>query len=474
MTVINRRAFLTGSAATFAGGAGLLGVLNGNKAWAAETSGYRALVCVFLFGGMDHADTVFPFDQASYDQLASVRPGLFNAYNQSPDAAASRARDNLLPINPVNAGAFGGRQFALSPQMAELQAMFEGGEMAIVGNVGPLIEPTSRTTFDDGSVELPTRLFSHNDQQSTWMGLGVEGTRLGWGGQFTDAAIASDPTTNPLFASISTRGSTLFLAGDTSQAFTASTGGGAQGLDVVSRRSILGGNDRFQAQRDAVEAYLSNADFNNSEALKRDYARMSAGGVNNVRAFNEASDNLVPFATEFPDTSLGGQLKIVAETIETRDVLNVSRQVFFVGIGGFDTHSNQTGDLPGLQSQISQALSAFRDAMIERGVWESVTVFTASDFGRTTIDNGDGTDHGWGGHHFVLGGSVAGGQILGDIPVADLESEQYTPSRGRLIPSVSVEQYAATLGRWFGLNDDELNAALPNLSQFPDTNLGFV
>jgi len=473
MTIMNRRHFLTGSAATFAGGAGALGLLNQNKAWAADTSGYKALVCVFLFGGLDHADTVLPFDEASYNQLANVREGLFNSY-ENQDDEVSRARNNLLPINPANAGAFGGRSFALAPQMTEMQSMFESGEMAIVGNVGPLIEPTDRQSFDDRTVALPPRLFSHNDQQSTWMAFGVEGSRLGWGGRFADTVLASDTTANPLFTSISTRGSTVFLSGENSQSFTASTNGGAVDLNISQRRNFLGGNSRFDAPRDAIEDFFATTEFGSTSPMARDFSRMTAGGVANVRLFNEAGDNIVPFSAEFPDSSLGSQLRTVAETIEARNVLDVSRQIFFVGTGGFDTHSNQANRLPGLQRQISEAIGAFRNAMVERGLWNDVTVFTASDFGRTTIDNGDGTDHGWGGHHFVAGGSVAGGRIIGNIPTADVDGIDYTPSRGRLIPTVSVEQYAATLGSWFGLNDDELQSALPNLSQFSDTNLGFV
>ncbi|MEM7664056.1 MAG: DUF1501 domain-containing protein [Pseudomonadota bacterium] len=473
MTHMNRRHFLTGSAATFAGGTGMLGLLNQNKAWAADTSGYRALVCVFLFGGLDHADTVFPFDEPSYDLLADVRDGLFDRYD-SEDDEFSRDRDNLLPITPSNAADFGSRSFALSPQMPEMQALFQSGEMAIVGNVGPLIEPTDRASFDNETVQLPPRLFSHNDQQSTWMALGVEGSRLGWGGQFSDAALASDSTANSLFASISTRGNTVFLSGDTSQPFAASNNGGTEELEITERSFLLGGNSRFDNQRAAIEAFYNTSDFGSAGTMRRDFNRIVVGGIDNVRRFNEARDNLVPFSTVFPNSQLGTQLRTVAETIEARDALEVSRQVFFVGIGGFDTHSDQAARLPGLQIQISQAINAFRDAMVERGLWNDVTLFTASDFGRTTIDNGDGTDHGWGGHHFVLGGSVAGGRILGDIPTADVSSSNYTPTSGRLIPSVSVEQYAATLGSWFGLNDDELNAALPNLSRFQNANLGFV
>jgi len=423
---------------------------------------------------MDHADTVFPMAQAEYDQLAALRAGLFSSYENNADATRSRSRDNLLPITPGNAAAFGTREFALSPQMPEMQSLFQTGEMAIIGNVGPLIEPTTRQSFEDSSVQLPPRLFSHNDQQSTWMALETEGAQLGWGGQFADAILASDVTTNPLFTSITTSGLPVFLAGNSASPFAAVSGGNARELNVVDARFFLGGNSRFDAQRDALKQYFDTMEFNSPAAMQRDFGRMSSEGVENVRSFNAAIESLVPLSTTFPDTGLGRQLQSVAEVIEARNAFNVSRQIFFVGIGGFDTHSGQANSLPNLQTQISSALLSFRNAMIERNVWNDVTVFTASDFGRTTIDNGDGTDHGWGSHHFVLGGSVAGGDIYGDVPSPDIESTFYTASRGRLIPTTSVEQYAATLGSWFGLTDAELASVLPNLNAFSQPNIGFV
>ena len=470
MAKITRRSFLAGGAAGFAGATTALGLLNRSKAWAADTTGYRALVCVFLFGGLDHADTVFPFSQGEYDQLANLRAGLFNAYNGQP--STSRARDNLLQITPANASAFGGREFALSPQMPEMQNLFESGEMAIVGNVGPLVEPTDRDSFDNQSVVLPPRLFSHNDQQSSWMALDVEGAQLGWGGQFADAVLASDANANPLFTSITTSNS-IFLAGNTSFPFFASVNGGRElELNIVEQEFLLGGNDRFNAQRQAVENYYNTTDFGSLGVMQRDFTRMAAQGIENNSIFQSSLESIVPFATIFPEGPLGNQLNSVAEAIQVGNAMNVSRQIFFVGIGGFDTHSNQASRLPGLQAQISGALMAFRNAMIERNLWNGVTVFTGSDFGRTVIDNGDGTDHGWGAHHFVLGGSVQGGNIYGDIPSPDIDSQFYTPTRGRLIPTTSVERYAATLGRWFGLSEAELSTALPKLTSFGDADLG--
>ncbi|MEL7130719.1 MAG: DUF1501 domain-containing protein, partial [Pseudomonadota bacterium] len=383
-------------------------------------------------------------------------------------------RSNLLELDVQNASAVGGRSFALAPGMAEMQSLFASGELAIVGNVGPLIEPTDRESFQNETVALPPRLFSHNDQQSTWMALDVEGAQLGWGGRFADAALASDTTANPLFSAITTAGNQVFLAGETARQFAAGSIGGGLDLTITSLEFILGPGQRGVDQRAAVEAFYAQSNFGNPSIMARDYARISSTGIGNVRGFNQATSDIVPFSTEFPQSPLGRQLRTVAETIEARNVFGVSRQVFFVGLGGFDTHSAQSFALPSRQVQISAALNAFRDAMVERNLWQDVTVFTASDFGRALVDNGDGTDHGWGGHHFVAGGSVNGGQIFGDIPRPDPSLSQYTPLSGRLIPTISVEQYAATLGAWFGLSLDELQIALPNLSQFPTPTIGFV
>lgn len=473
MTHLSRRHFLAGTTATFAGAAGALGLLGNNKAWAADTSGYKALVCIFLKGGMDHADTVLPIDQASYDLLRTARAGLFNAYGVG-SGSSSRDRANLLELTALNASSFGGRAFGLPVQLGPLHQMFETGELAIVGNVGPLLQPTDRAQFESRSIPLPTRLFSHNDQQSTWMSLGVEGTRTGWGGRFADAAIAADPSANPLYSAIATSSNDVFLAGSTARQFYAPSSASTSVMNIDGNRNILGNNSRFDPLRAAVREGLLQTDFGSPSLYGRDFSTVQSRGVNNNIAFASARQSIVPFQTAFPTTGLGNQLRTVAETILVQSTLRVTRQVFYVTIGGFDTHSDQANSLTRLHTQMAEAITAFRLAMIERNQWNNVTVFTASDFGRTTIDNGDGTDHGWGAHHFVAGGQVAGRRIYGDIPAADLRSDRYTASRGRLIPSVSVEQYAATLGAWFGLSQAELATALPNLSRFPTPNLGFM
>ncbi len=473
MAYLSRRHFLKGSSAFgFAGAVGALSGLGVSKAWAADTAGYKAMVCIFLKGGMDQGDTVLPYDQASYDQLRAVRQGLFNAYN-ADDAASSRNRANLLQLNANNAASFGGREYALPTQLSPLHDMFEGGDLAIVGNVGPLVEPTTRTQVENSSVILPKRLFSHNDQQSTWMSLGVEGSRFGWGGKFVDAAMASAPGDNSLFASISTGSNDVFLAGDTTSPFRV-TSDGAPEPSLTSRKWYLGYTDADDAARARMREYFGRNDFDNTNIFAQDLRNANKRAIENSETILAARESAGPLTTEFPNDSLGRQLRSVAETIQIQGALNVSRQMFYVTTGGYDTHSGQANSIGGRHASLAAAMAAFRAAMIEIGHWNDTVMFTASDFGRTVIDNGDGTDHGWGGHQFVAGGAVRGKSIYGSLPAAETESENFWPSRGRLIPGVSVEQFAASLGGWFGLTGSELNEALPSLSNFNETDLGFM
>lgn len=473
MANISRRHVLAGlGTAGFASSLGSMSGLGLNNAWAANTSGYKAMVCIFLKGGMDGADTILPYDQASYNQLRNVRSGLFGAYN-SDSSNSTRNRANILQMNLDNAGDFGGRQFGMPLQLAPLHSMFEAGDLAVVGNVGPLIEPTTRAAMDNNTAILPKRLFSHNDQQSTWMSFGVEGVSRGWGGRFMDRVVASAPNQNRIFSAIATSSNDVFLAGEDVTQFKVGTSGIAE-PNLYNNRNLLGYNDGDDAARDKIRTFLSKRDFQSQNVFEQDIATATSKAVDNTAQFAQAQENATPFATEFADDRVSRQMRSVAETIKIRQFLNVSRQMFYVSTGGYDTHSNQANSIGDLHSQLAAAISSFRQAMIEIGEWNNVVVFTASDFGRTVIDNGNGTDHGWGGHHLVAGGDVQGKRLYGEVPFADVDSGSYTKSRGRLIPTTSVEQYAATMGSWFGLDSGELRAALPNLNNFNQTNLGFM
>ncbi|MEL7041076.1 MAG: DUF1501 domain-containing protein [Pseudomonadota bacterium] len=473
MAYISRRHVLAGlGTAGFANSLGAIANLGINQAWAADTGGYKAMVCIFLKGGMDGADTILPYDQASYDQLRNVRVGLFNSYNAN-SGVSTRNRNNLLKMNLDNAGAFGGREFAMPQELSPLHAMFEGGDLAVVGNVGPLIEPTTRAGMDNGSAVLPRRLFSHNDQQSTWMSFDVEGVNRGWGGRFMDQVVASAPNQNRIFSAISATGNDVFLAGETVSQFKVGTSG-IREPNLFANNNILGNEAGDTEARNKIRRLLAQRDFQSRNVFEQDIAAATAKAVENTEQFAQAQENATPFTTTFAGDRLSSQMRSVAETIKIRQFLNVSRQMYYVSTGGYDTHSNQANTLGGLHTNLANAISSFRDAMIEIGEWNNVVVFTASDFGRTTIDNGNGTDHGWGAHHFVAGGAVQGKRLYGEVPLADVDSSSYTKTRGRLIPTTSVEQYAATMGNWFGLNSAELRTALPNLNNFNTSDIGFM
>lgn len=454
---------LTAAAPLAMTGGSLVSTLASMNAQAMDTAGYKALVCVFLFGGMDCHDTVLPYDLSSYNSYARIRSSLLAAYASQP-GGSSRQRSALLPLTPATAD-FGGRQFALPPQMSALHTLFQEGNAAIVGNVGPLIQPTDRSAFLQGSATVPRRLFSHNDQQSTWMSFAPEGSQLGWGGRFGDSAARASANMENIFSQISVAGNTVFLSGE-------QVGPYQIGVDGVPSIFLLDrvGNGVPASLEPVLRAHFTSAGADRSNLLERDFINLSQVSYAANDLLGDALQSAPEFTTNFPGSSLGAQLRAVARTISVRDVLGASRQIFFVGLGGFDTHSAQASELPGLQRDISDSIAALYAATREMGIESAVTTFTAADFGRTLTVNGDGTDHGWGSHHFVVGGAVQGRDIYGDIPVSELGHSQDS-GNGRLIPSVSVEQLAAPLGAWYGLSPAEIAQALPGLSSFPGAQL---
>jgi len=447
-------------------GSGLGSALSEMPAMAADTSGYKALVCLFFRGGMDGWDTLIPFDTPSRAEYERLRDDLLRAYR---NAGISRDPDNLIELTPANAGTFGGRTFGLPRELAPLASMFDAGNAAIVANVGPLIEPTDRNGFMTGRARIPDRLFSHNDQQSTWESSAPEGSRFGWGGLFGDFVRSGNA--NPTFTAISTTGNSVFLSGLAGVPYSLND----SRVSIVQVRNnpnrIGTRTDRAFALLDEHFRGIGARRFN---IFERDLRAALNDSIRSADIFRDvAGPQGVTLQTAFPTSRLGSQLSTIAEVISLRTGLGARRQVFFCDTGGFDTHSGQVSTLPGLQADIAGSIAAFFTAMDEIGITNEVTLFTASDFGRTLTVNGDGTDHGWGGVQFVVGGAVNGGAIYGMPPIVALDTNE-DPGRGRLIPTTSVEQYAATLGAWFGLTNTDLNTVLPQLRAFAPANLGFV
>ncbi len=474
----DRRSFLKGmsgaGALSFLGGTGILSAMaSSTTAHAAEVSGYKAIVCLFLHGGQDCNDTVLPYDQASYDDYAQLRPGLLADY-AAKTGGSNRTLERLLPLNPQNAADFGTRQFALPDELEPIKNLFDSGNAAILGNVGPLLQPMTRSEYQSGALPRPKKLYSHNDQQSTWKSNAPEGTIVGWGGKFADAVVASGANSEDKFTAITTDGNTVFLSGDDVQQFALDSNGPPRVSGLRNFRSpLLGTGGRSELAKQLLEESYRNAGLNSNNLLKRDVSTINNRAFDLNATFANALENAPELSTPFPGDSTARQLESVANTINIRSALGVGRQVFFVGIGGFDTHDNQATQLADRHTRYANAIASFYQATVEMGAENDVTLFTASDFGRALLENGDGTDHGWGGHHFIVGGAVNGNQIYGDIPPYITGHDQ-DAGNGRLIPQISVEQYAATLGKWFGLNEAELGTALPNLANFSVKDLGFM
>lgn len=474
---MDRRKFIAGSAAgsavSFAGRAGILSLLANGTAKAASQEGYKAIVCLFFYGGQDCHDTILPYDKPSYEKYTTFRSDILKKYAEQP-GGSTRAHERLLALNPTNAARFGNRKFALPETLEPLKSLFDSGNAAIIGNVGPLIEPINAEDHKKGIKQSPKLLFSHNDQQSTWMAAAPEGVIKGWGGKMADSILSKYSSQEAIFTAISTAGNSVFLSGEKAKSYVLSTAGPQQvsGMTDMGEFLLESAKDNPIA-KDLLEKHYRDFGSHRINLFQKDLANITNNAFYANEKFARALSKANKIETSFPQSDVGQQLRAVAETINVRDQLNTARQIFFVGMPGFDTHDNQAVTLNKLQVQYSEAINAFYKATIEMRLSNDVTLFTAADFGRALLENGSGTDHGWGGHHFVVGGAVKGNTIYGDIPPHDIGHE-YDAGNGRLIPQYSVEQYAATLGKWLGLSDAELLSALPALNNFSSSDLGFM
>ncbi len=429
------------------------------EAAAFDASDYKALVCIFLYGGNDYANTVVPFDPANYALYHQIRAG--TAGEDAAGIALARASLAATALTPLNGPVLTDNlQYALAPQLTGLKGLFDAGRLAIQLNVGPLIQPTTLAQYQSSNRAanpLPPKLFSHNDQQSVWQSKDSEGSTSGWGGRLGDLALSSN-SPNATLTCINASGNAVFVSGRDALQYQISTRG-------AIRMDALRGN-----LRNAVNAILAR---NSSHAFEKECARVARRSIDLEGVVNGALGG-VTLGTTFPSGNpLGNQLRIVARLIGARAALAVKRQVFFVSMGGFDNHNSLMDDHPRLMTRLNDAMTAFHAATLELGVAEKVTAFTASDFGRTLSSNSDGSDHGWGAHHFVMGGAVNGGRFYGTAPHVSVDSDDQV-GQGRLLPSTSVDQFAATLARWFGCEISELPGIMPNIGNFPGDSLGFV
>ncbi|MBS0495152.1 MAG: DUF1501 domain-containing protein [Proteobacteria bacterium] len=421
------------------------------EASAATASDYKALVCVFLYGGNDYANTVVPYDQASFDAQYALRGNL----------RIDRAALTATLLNPT-AALPDGRQYALAPGLAPLVPLFNAGQMAVLLNVGTLVQPTTLAQYQARSVPLPPKLFSHNDQQSYWQSSSPEGATSGWGGRLGDLFASGNG--NATFTSMGVSGNAVYLAGKSAVQYQV-TPGGAVAVNGV--RAPLFGS---AAASSALQALMTGA---RAQQLENEYVRVCQRSLDANAQLSGAVGG-INLATSFPGgNSLADQLKMVAKLIAARGALGAKRQVFFVSIGGFDTHDSLLKVHPGLMANVGNAMAAFYQTTVELGVASQVTTFTASDFGRTLVSNSDGSDHGWGSMHFALGGAVKGAAYYGKAPVI-ANGGPDDVGQGRLLPGLSVDQYAATMASWLGVSGSDLGMVLPNLGNYSLRNLGFV
>ncbi len=451
----SRRAFLQRAGALSVAGAATPWALNLaaiGEAAAATATDYKALVCVFLYGGNDCANTLIPYDTANYTAYQAMRPAL--AYAQSALAATA-----LTP-----AGLPSGRQYALAPELAPLMPAWNAGRLGVLLNVGTLVQPTTKQQFRNASVPLPPKLFSHNDQQSIWQSSAPEGAASGWGGRMGDLFAAGNGAST--FTCVNVSGNAVFLSGKTAVQYQV-TPSGPVALNAA-QNALFGSSACSTALKNLVTA-------TRTDVFENEYNRVLARSLAAGGSLTAALASAPALATAFPaGNGLADQLKLVARMISNASAIGAKRQVFFVSLGGFDTHSSLNAVHPGLLATVASALAAFQQATVELGVANQVTAFTASDFGRTATGS-DGSDHGWGSMHVVLGGAVAGGRFYGSAPAVANDGPDDV-GQGRLVPTTSVDQYAATLGRWFGIGDTDLALVLPNLTHWDASQrtLGFV
>lgn len=514
MTTFNasRRVFLRHAGALSglgAAGAPLALNLAGIGAAAAQSAAdYKALVCLFMFGGNDAYNMVLPTDTTSWAHYTMLR-------NQSPDSiallapgtapnasAAAGSPSRLGGVLPIHALRSQGRSFALHPMLAELQGLFNTDRrLAILPNIGPLSTPTTKAQLAMASHPKPANLFSHNDQQNTWQTFAPEGATRGWGGRLADMLVAQN--SRAAFTSISASGNAVWLSGESVRQYQVG-GSGAIRMGIDGGGRLFGSTDVAAAMQRIVSGTRGGHVFEGDLAsVSKRSIEVESTLRNALRAASDSAFGTAPASGNYDarndpklqhDNINGGksfndlaqQLQIVARMVDAgmSGSIGVKRQVFFVSVGGFDTHDNQNRSHAELMSKLGHAMRYFDTALGAIGARDKVMTFTASDFGRTFTSNGDGTDHGWGAHHFVMGGGVKGGDLYGNFPVLgeknannnNFDSSPNQIGNGALLPETSVDQLGATLARWFGVSSGQFGDVFPNLANFnaSDRDLGFL
>lgn len=457
-----RRTFLRRASALSAVGAGSAYALGlaGLGELAAQTgdTDYKALVCVFLAGGNDHSNTLIPYDNLNYNRYSALRGGPGGVALPQSDLRSTV----LLPKEKQTLT--DDQVLALAPSLPRLKARFDEGVMAPVMNVGPLLAPLTRSQYESPNTNAyprPAKLFSHNDQRSTWQAFRPEGAVTGWGGMLGDIGMSSNQ--NAMFTAINTSGNAVFLSGQETGAYRIGSSGATR----------VGGLSRLYGSAVAGNALDTLLRFQGGHVFETDQATVNARSIDYSGFVNDALEKAPEFTRYADGSDLAGQLSLVSQVMAARRDLGVTRQVFFVTMGGFDNHTNLKQKHQGLLTELDEALDEFYSVILRLGLQDNMAAFTASDFGRTLTFNGRGSEHGWGGHHFVLGGGVKGGQIYGKAPHVSVRTDDQV-GQGRLLPDIAVDQYASTMAKWFGVRTSDLHYVAPNIGRFPTPDIGFM
>jgi uncharacterized protein (DUF1501 family) len=447
-----RREFLRRSAQLSAlTGTSLAGTLLTAGAASAQTGNdFKALVCINLSGGNDQSNTVVPNGGAEYNAYAAARPTL------------ALSKTQLLNLAPQG---YNGQPLALHPSLSAIKPLFDQGRMALLANVGTLAAPITKAQWNNGrpTVAVPAQLTSHSDQTGAWQtGLPDRASETGWFGRIGDLTAAAYNPTSGVSIAMSMAGNNILQAGDSTIQYQLTTQGAVkvQALTGLYGSSV-GANALYRLMADPRGALLEN-----------ELTKVSSRAMNvESRVTNALSG--VNLGVVFPTTGIGKQLQMVARMIAAQSPLAQRRQLFFVQQGGYDFHDDLLTDQARLLQELGDAMAAFYAATAALGKAQSVTAFTTSEFGRALQHNGRGSDHGWGSHHFVMGGAVLGNRVYGSFPTVALGGPE-DAGQGRLIPSTSVDEYAATLARWFGVTDAMMPSVIPNIDRFATPNLGFL
>jgi uncharacterized protein (DUF1501 family) len=402
---------------------------------------------------------VTPFDTINYNKYLALRGATLSHPLANLSATA------LTPLAAALGGTdLAGRQYALAPNLSPLVQIFNDQKLAVLLNAGTLVQPTTKAQYAAKSAPLPPKLMSHNDQQSVWQSSAAEGATTGWGGRMGDLFASGNG--NATFTCISVAGNAVYLSGANAVQYQVSTGGSVA-VNAI-KTPMFGSATIANTLKGLITAP-------STQLFQSEHTRIMKRAIDaNDQLTAAIAANALPAGTSFDSTnSLAMQLKMVAQLIASRNSLSSKRQVFFVSLGGFDNHDNLTTDHAALMTKVGSAMASFDDAMTKLGTQNMVTSFTASDFGRTLTGNGDGSDHGWGSHHMIMGGAVKGKRFYGTPPeVASNGPDDI--GQGRLVPTTSVDQLAGTLATWFGVSGTDMKVVLPNLTNFSSGNIGFL